>query len=306
MIAIKVGRIQSSEEGRKYRGRSVFLYENMGNGSREKRKYPARTALAILLGVCLMAVLWQVGQWSALSKVEAGSRKMTWHNTVTESWEQRLARVETTVKEAEEKKQYLVVLDAGHGGDDPGKIGINQAKEKDINLKITYLVKQYLEASDVQVVLTREDEGGLYDQDASNKKVQDMKRRIEVMEKAAPDVAVSIHQNSYPEEYVHGAQVFFYHGSREGEALAERIQNRLVQGLDPENHRQIKANDSYYLLKKTAVPIVIVECGFLSNREEAQKLCDEDYQKKIAWQIHLGIMQYLNGRKLRPIDGAVI
>ena len=125
---------------------------------------------------------------------------MTWRSTVTESWEQRLARVEADLKEAEEKEKYLVVLDAGHGGDDPGKIGINQAKEKDINLKITYLVKQYLEASDVQVVLTREDEDGLYDQDASNKKVQDMKRRIEVMEKAAPDVAVSIHQNSYPEE----------------------------------------------------------------------------------------------------------
>lgn len=219
---------------------------------------------------------------------------MTWRSTVTESWEQRLARVEADLKEAEEKEKYLVVLDAGHGGDDPGKIGINQAKEKDINLKITYLVKQYLEASDVQVVLTRENEGGLYDQDASNKKVQDMKRRIEVMEKAAPDVAVSIHQNSYPEEYVHGAQVFFYRGSREGEALAERIQNRLVQGLDQENHRQVKANDSYYLLKKTAVPIVIVECGFLSNREEAQKLCDDIYQERIAWQIHLGIMQYLN------------
>ena len=270
------------------------MYKNMGNGRREKGKHPAKAALALLLGVCLVTGLWRAGKWSALRKVEAGSRKMTWRSTVTESWEQRLARVEAGLKEAEEKEKYLVVLDAGHGGDDPGKIGINQAKEKDINLKITYLIKQYLEASDVQVVLTREDEGGLYDQDASNKKVQDMKRRIEVMEKAAPDVAVSIHQNSYPEEYVHGAQVFFYRGSTEGEALAERIQNRLVQGLDPENHRQIKANDSYYLLKKTAVPIVIVECGFLSNREEAQKLCEESYQEKIAWQIHLGIMQYLN------------
>ena len=188
----------------------------------------------------------------------------------------------------------VVVIDAGHGGDDPGKIGINGSLEKDINLNIVKKLAGYLEAEGVQVVLTRDTEEGLYDAHASNKKVQDMKRRIEKIEETDPVLTVSIHQNSYPEEYVHGAQVFFYRGSTEGEALAERIQNRLVQGLDPENHRQIKANDSYYLLKKTAVPIVIVECGFLSNREEAQKLCEESYQEKIAWQIHLGIMQYLN------------
>lgn len=146
----------------------------------------------------------------------------------------------------------------------------------------------------MQVVLTRENEGGLYDQDASNKKVQDMKRQDRGDGEGRTGCSSEYPPEQLSGEYVHGAQVFFYRGSREGEALAERIQNRLVQGLDQENHRQVKANDSYYLLKKTAVPIVIVECGFLSNREEAQKLCEEGYQEKIAWQIHLGIMQYLN------------
>ncbi len=193
-----------------------------------------------------------------------------------------------------DKDVRCVVLDAGHGGDDPGKVGINGAKEKDINLEIAQRVKKYLEANDVKVVMTREDDAGLYSPEASNKKVQDMKRRIELIDASKPDVTVSIHQNSYPEEYVHGAQVFFYTGSKEGERLAGTIQKQLVKKVDPDNKRQIKANDSYYLLKKTGIPIVIVECGFLSNSEEAEKLCDEEYQEHVAWAIHIGILQYLN------------
>lgn len=187
-----------------------------------------------------------------------------------------------------------VVIDAGHGGDDPGKIGINNALEKDINLRIVQRLKQYLEMDGIHVVLTRETEDGLYDSDASNKKVQDMKRRIEKIEETDPVLTVSIHQNSYPEEYVHGAQVFYYNGSSEGQKLAELIQRQMVRDLDPENHRQIKPNDSYYLLKKTKGIIVIVECGFLSNVAEAEKLCDETYQDRVAWSIHKGILQYLN------------
>lgn len=201
----------------------------------------------------------------------------------------------TAGKSADAQSDVMcVVIDAGHGGDDPGKVGINGAKEKDINLQIAELVKKYLEANDVKVVMTRESDAGLYDEGASNKKVQDMKRRIELIDEVSPSVTVSIHQNSYPEEYVHGAQVFYYTGSKEGQELAECIQNQLVQKVDPENKRQVKANDSYYLLKKTGVPIVIVECGFLSNSAEAEKLCDSDYQNYVAWAIHMGILQYLN------------
>lgn len=192
------------------------------------------------------------------------------------------------------EKGKCVVIDAGHGGDDPGKVGINGAKEKDINLVIAEKVKKYLEANDIYVVMTRETDEGLYDSGASNKKVQDMKKRIALIDETNPDVTVSIHQNSYPEEYVHGAQVFYYTGSISGQKLAEGIQKQLVSKVDPENKRQVKANDSYYLLKKTGIPIVIVECGFLSNREEAEKLCDAEYQEQVAWAIHMGILQYLN------------
>jgi len=193
------------------------------------------------------------------------------------------------------EKQPCVVIDAGHGGDDPGKVGINDALEKDINLKIAKRLQSLLEAQDIEVIMTRETEDGLYDEGASNKKVQDMKRRIEIIDKAEPVITVSIHQNSYQEEYVHGAQVFYYTGSTEGKKLADTLQESLITMVDPENTRVSKANDSYYLLKKTGTPIVIVECGFLSNYVEAEKLVTEEYQEKLAWSLHMGILRYLNG-----------
>ena len=195
----------------------------------------------------------------------------------------------------EKMQKFCVVVDAGHGGKDPGKVGVNGALEETINLDIARRLAVLLRQADVKAVMTREDENGLYDEEASNKKVQDMKRRIALMEEADPDLGVSIHQNSYEQESVRGAQTFFYTGSESGQRLAETIQARLVNGLDPDNHRTAKANSSYYLLKKTSKPIAIVECGFLSNPEEADLLADPVYQEWVAWQIHMGILQYLNG-----------
>ena len=187
-----------------------------------------------------------------------------------------------------------IVLDAGHGGRDAGKIGINGAEEKDINLEIVMRLKRLLESEGIRVVLTREDDNGLYQEGSSNKKVEDMRNRCALIKEEMPVFTVSIHQNSYPEEYVKGAQVFYYGKSAESKKLAEMIQASMVERLDPENRRKAKANESYYLLKRTPVPTVIVECGFLSNSEEAALLITEEYQEKAAWSIHMGIMQYLN------------
>ncbi len=193
-----------------------------------------------------------------------------------------------------EENRACIVLDAGHGGFDPGKVGITGQKEAEINLKIAKKVRTYLEANDVQVIMTRETDEGLYDEAAENKKVQDMKRRIEIMEGAGALAVVSIHQNSYGEEYVNGAQVFYHEESKEGQELAMLLQESLRSRLNPENHRQIKANDSYYLLKKTSVPTVIVECGFLSNYKEAALLETEEYQDRVAWAVSMGILQFIN------------
>ncbi len=189
---------------------------------------------------------------------------------------------------------YLRIFYLAHGGDDPGKIGINKAKEKEINLQIAKELEKLLKEEGIKVVMTRRDDEGLYDKSSNNKKVEDMRRRCEIITKAKPVFTVSIHQNSYPEESVKGAQVFYYGQSKEGKNLAETLQKSLVDHLDPQNHRQAKANESYYLLKKTPSPTVIVECGFLSNSKEAELLVTEEYQKKVAEAVKLGILDCLN------------
>lgn len=193
--------------------------------------------------------------------------------------------------------EVCVVIDAGHGGDDPGKIGVNKAKEKEINLKIAQKIKELLEKEKIKVVMTRTDDGGLYQQNSSNKKVEDMRKRCEIISKAKPVFTVSIHQNSYPQESVKGAQVFYYGQSQQGEKLAKTLQQVLIEQLDPQNHRQAKANESYFMLKKTESPTVIVECGFLSNYEEAQLLVTEEYQQKVAQAVAAGILQCLKTDK---------
>lgn len=190
--------------------------------------------------------------------------------------------------------ENCIVIDAGHGGDDPGKIGINGTLEKDVNLNIAHKLKILLESQGYEVIMTRETGDGLYQPGTRNMKVEDMHNRCEIITKAMPVFTVSIHQNSYPEEYVKGAQVFYYGQSKEGETLAKKIQSSLVSYLDPKNHRVEKANESYYLLKKTPTPTVIVECGFLSNSEEAELLNTEEYQEKVAWAVMMGVIQYLN------------
>ena len=173
-------------------------------------------------------------------------------------------------------------------------IGIKNLEEKGINLQIAKKLCAHLEKEGYTVVMTREKDQGLYGESRNNRKAQDMQKRIRIIKETTPLLTVSIHQNSYEQENVRGAQTFFYTGSVQGQRLAETIQTRLVTGLDPANHRTAKANNSYYLLKKTSKPIAIVECGFLSNPEEAELLADPLYQERVAWQIHMGILQYLH------------
>ena len=210
------------------------------------------------------------------------------------SWEAgTLAAVENRQADMREEKP-LVVIDAGHGGFDPGKVGIDGQLEKDINLSIAKKLKAYLEASDVNVVMTRDTDTGLYQSGDSHKKVSDMRRRCDIINEARPDLVVSIHQNSYHQEEINGGQVFYYKTSQNGKRLAEILQERFDYVLGEANRRVAKANDNYYLLLHVKEPIVIVECGFLSNRKEAKALESEDYQDRMAWTIHMGVMEYLN------------
>lgn len=193
-----------------------------------------------------------------------------------------------------EKKKYIVCVDPGHGGTDPGKVGINGQLEKDINLAIAKKLKTYLEASDVTVVLTRDKDMGLYSSGDAHKKMADMRKRCQLIEEVKPDLVISIHQNSYHEEAIRGGQVFYYKTSVRGKKLAQILQERFDYVLGDANKRQAKANDNYYLLLHVKEPIIIAECGFLSNWEEAEKLETKEYQDRLAWTLHMGIMEYLN------------
>lgn len=179
-----------------------------------------------------------------------------------------------------------------HGAEDPGKVGVNNVLEKDLNLQVAKKVQEKLENKGIQVVMTRDDDIGLYDETESNKKLADMRKRVSLINEVKPDIVVSIHQNSYSDSSVKGAQVFYYKHSKEGEEAARLMQEEL-KSLDEDNKRQIKANDTYYMLKKTAVPTIIVECGFLSNPKEADLLTTDEYQEKIAEAICSGIIKWL-------------
>lgn len=194
------------------------------------------------------------------------------------------------------REKPVVVIDSGHGGNDPGKIGVDGSLEKDINLQIAKKLKAYLEASDVKVVMTREDDRGLYTESDSHKKMADMRNRCALINEAEPDLVVSIHQNSYHQEAISGGQVFYYKGSEKGKKLAEILQKRFDFVLGDKNRRLAKPNGNYYLLLHVKKPIVIVECGFLSNWEESAALKSEDYQNRLAWTIHMGVIEYLNSQ----------
>ncbi len=203
-------------------------------------------------------------------------------------------RLSEVFSQKENEKDILIVLDAGHGGKDPGKVGCTGALEKEINLDIARKLRARLEQGGIRVVMTRENEDGLYSQNAQNKKREDMEARVRVIAEANPDFVVSIHQNSFPSADCKGAQVFYYKGSEESKKLAEILQNMFPQVLQDGNTRQAKANSDYYLLRKTDCPIVIAECGFLSNASEEALLMDDAYREKVAEALYLGIVKYIS------------
>ena len=190
-----------------------------------------------------------------------------------------------------------IVVDPGHGGYDPGKVGGDGTLEKDINLAIGLYLKSALEESNYNVVMTREDDTDLCQGGNSSKKTDDLNHRIAIIDEASPKLVISIHQNSFQDSSVSGAQVFYYGDGADdsiSKNLGETLQSSLVTNLDSENHRVAKSNTSYYMLKKTAYPTVIVECGFLSNPNETVLLNTDDYQQKIAQAITLGVNSFVS------------
>lgn len=200
------------------------------------------------------------------------------------------AQVNGTVREEEMR---TILVDVGHGGADPGMVGVDGLEEKGINLAIAKKLQAILEEQGFMVLLTREEDCGLYDENSKNQKAQDMQRRIAMIRETNPVLCVSIHQNSYQDPSVYGPQVFYYEDSVEGKKLAEFIQAELNTQLEIARPRVAKGNKTYYLLKRSESILNIVECGFLTNPEEARMLQTEEYQQKVAEAVATGIAKYL-------------
>ena len=182
----------------------------------------------------------------------------------------------------------IILIDAGHGGWDSGAISGN-TEEKNINLEISKKLQSYLEQADATVFMTRID-----DAKVAQSKKDDMYSRKLIAERSKADVFISIHQNFMSISSIHGAQVFYYRGSENSKHLAECIQNEIKAFVINNNTFVPKENESYYVLRQTPMPAVIVECGYITNQIEKQQLLNPDYQERVAWAIYMGIVDYFS------------
>ena len=189
-----------------------------------------------------------------------------------------------------------IILDAGHGGMDGGAVGVNNTPEQGINLAITLKLKELLQLNGFEVILTRENENSIHDPSETSvakQKRSDMRNRMKIIENHPNALFVSIHQNKFSDPSCKGAQIFFSPNHSDSEQLAKLLQESFRENLQPENSREIKISDeSLYLLWNAEIPAVLVECGFLSNPNECDLLCDESYQEKIAFVIYLSLLDF--------------
>ena len=193
--------------------------------------------------------------------------------------------------------RITVIIDAGHGGEDGGA-EVDGVLEKNINLSIADKLADTLRLCGVRVTEIRDEDISVYDDSAQSlreKKVSDLKHRVEIVNGSENNILVSIHQNKFDNSAYSGAQVFYSSNNDKSRVLAESIRNSVVSLLQNDNTRELKpANSDIYLLDNATVPAVIVECGFLSNDEERAKLLDSGYQSEMAYSIAMGVLEYID------------
>ncbi len=195
----------------------------------------------------------------------------------------------------------VICIDPGHGGVDPGAVSIRGTLEDEINLKIALKLKRLIEGSGGIVVMTREEDIGLYSENAESlrqMKREDLTKRKEIVEENEIEIFISIHLNSFTNNKYSGAQTFYREGFKEGEELSIKIQSELKNVLNEDNKRQAQKRDNIYLLNEINIPSTLVECGFLSNPEEDRLLNNDQYQEKIAWAIYTGLLNYFSEQEL--------
>ncbi len=192
----------------------------------------------------------------------------------------------------------LVILDAGHGGEDGGAVGDNGVYEKDLNLTLALLLADMLRAADVDVLLTRTEDKLLYREEENirgHRKEYDLRNRLKIAEGHSGALFISLHMNTFPQKKYSGLQVYYAQRTDGSRALASCIQRAVAATLQPDNDRQIKeADSSIYLLDSAVCRAVLVECGFLSNPVECRLLSEKEYQRRLCFSLFCGIMEYIN------------
>jgi N-acetylmuramoyl-L-alanine amidase len=194
----------------------------------------------------------------------------------------------------------VIAVDPGHGGVDPGAVGRLGKNEDDINLEIALKLRRLIEQSGGIVIITREDDEGLYTENSDtyrSKKNEDLRNRKLLVNKSEPDVFITIHLNSFPQSRYYGAQTFYKKGCEKSKILALLIQEEFRNILDKNNKRVPQPRDSVYLVREVDAPSVLIECGFLSNPREEGLLNDNTYQEKVAWAVYIGLIRYFNGEE---------
>lgn len=191
---------------------------------------------------------------------------------------------------------HTIIVDAGHGSPDGGATGLDGSIESDLNLSIVLKLQNLLESSNCTVILTRSDENGIYEADSNTireKKISDMKNRVNIANNSNAEIFVSIHMNKLEQTQYSGWQTFYKNQDEKSRQIAERIQLSLNNFIKKPNSREIKSISGIYLTKNVEIPLVLVECGFLSNTEENNLLQTDSYQNELAWSIYIGLMDYL-------------
>ncbi len=208
-----------------------------------------------------------------------------------------MANSSATEASASPITQKTIIVDAGHGGEDGGAIGLDGTVEKDINLDIALKLEKLLKFYGFNVIMTRTQDIMTCDEGLDSlrkRKVSDIHNRFDLIQKNPDAVFISVHQNKFEDSSQHGTQVFYSANDEESKLLAEAIQTSIVNSLQPKNDRVVKKSGSgIYLLYHAKIPAVLVECGFISNSDELKKLKDDSYRMKLAILIADGLIKYL-------------
>ena len=197
--------------------------------------------------------------------------------------------------------EKIIILDAGHGGEDPGAVAQNGVMEKDLNLQLTLEIGKALEEKGYIVVYTRTDDRLLYKEEENIKgirKISDLKNRCEIAKRYPDSIFVSIHMNSFGSSKYSGLQVYYSNSNSQSQILANSIQNKVIKDLQASNTRVTKPGKDMYILENITNTAVLIECGFLTNNDELKKLSEKEYQKQLSFSIVCGIIEYIENNNI--------